>query len=372
MARCVGDVDRFESHHWGRAPLLRRSERSEGSATFADVFSTGELDAFLASGIRRPVVRLVRDGSPLPGESYTSRVRLGGTDFRDVIAPERVAEHFGAGATVVAQSLHRTHPTVRAFVEQLGDEISHPIQANAYLTPPNATGLAPHADGHDVIVLQLEGSKHWTVESLGDVDLEPGDTLYVPAGYEHRATSSHRTSLHLTLGILRVTYRSVLQRALRNGPAVLDDPLPLRYRSSGNGIRPELEELLGEVQRYISSLDPAEIERTETERRTVRPPRSGDLSAAIALAGLDHQAELVRTGDPWTVTVMEEAETDSTIRVEAAGHWLSAPGSCAAAIEQLAYGAVARVGALIGLDDDSQLILARRMVGAGLCRIAER
>ena len=42
------------------------------------------------------------------------------------------------GATVVLQSLHRTVPAVGRFASALEAEISHPVQVNAYLTPPGA------------------------------------------------------------------------------------------------------------------------------------------------------------------------------------------------------------------------------------------
>lgn len=371
LARCVGDVRVFETEHWGRSPLLRRAATDD---VFADVFTTDDLDEFLGSGIRRPVIRLVRNGAPVAGERYTGRVRLGGSDFRDVVVPERVAELFGGGATVVAQSLHRTHPKVRAFSNRLGDEISHPLQANAYLTPPGATGLAPHSDGHDVIVLQLEGSKQWTVDGVGDFELRPGDTLYVPAGHGHAATSNDRTSLHLTLGILRVTYRSVLERVLRRGPAMLDDPLPLRYRTGdGDGdasTRAGIDDMLTLVRRHLETIDTAEIERAEGARSAVHPPRPGALTAAIELLDLDHGDLLAPIGTPWSTTRTSGAP-DSTIRIETNGRWLEAPAACAAALAQLGHDQVVKISQFADLDEASQLILARRLVTAGFCRVVD-
>jgi mannose-6-phosphate isomerase-like protein (cupin superfamily) len=367
LARCVGDPCVFETEHWGRSPLLRRAAADD---VFADVFTAEDLDEFLGSGIRRPVIRLVRDGAPVPGERYTGRVRLGGSDFRDVVVPERVAALFGGGATIVAQSLHRTHPKVRAFAERLSDEISHPLQANAYLTPPGATGLAPHSDGHDVIVLQLQGSKHWAVDGVGDLDLRPGDTLYVPAGHEHAATSNDRTSLHLTLGIVRVTYRSVLERVLRRGPAVLDDPLPLRHRDRDGSIRAGIDDMLTLVRRHLETVDAAEIERAERRRTAVRPPRPGALTAAIDLMNLRHRDLLAPVGTPWSTTRSSSAP-DSTIRIETDGRWLEAPAACATALAQLDRVHVVKISELDGLDDASQLILARRLTTAGFCRVVD-
>ncbi|WP_236595498.1 cupin domain-containing protein, partial [Mycobacterium paraintracellulare] len=44
-------------------------------------------------------------------------------------------------------------------------ELNFPTRVNAYVTPPDATGFAPHYDPHDVLVLQIRGSKTWHVST---------------------------------------------------------------------------------------------------------------------------------------------------------------------------------------------------------------
>ncbi len=65
------------------------------------------------------------------------------------------------GATLVLQGLHRTWPPLVGFGSQLADELGHPVQINAYITPPQNRGFAPHYDVHDVFVLQVSGRKRW-------------------------------------------------------------------------------------------------------------------------------------------------------------------------------------------------------------------
>ncbi len=378
LARLVGDVEHFAQHIWGREPMLRRTEDScsdnqdaAGDHSFTDVWSVDALDQFLTSAIRRPLIRLVTVGTPLDAAAYTSRRRLGGRDFDDVIDPAKVAEQFAAGATVVAQSLHRTHSDVKRFVEQLADDIDHPIQANSYLTPPGAVGLAPHADRHDVFVIQLSGTKNWTLDGLGDVRLAPGDTMYVPVGCRHSAASDESASLHLTIGVLRVTYRSVVDRILSSGPDVLDQPLPLRFRNNddegsedsiGDDLSGVMSTVVGAVTDHLASIDIAEVVRDERSRNVSRPPRPGALVSAVELADLSGSARVVATTSDWTVTI------DGGRCTAAAGsRQLTAPASCAAALRQVAGGESVRVDELPGLDRPSQLILARRLVTAGLC-----
>ena len=42
-------------------------------------------------------------------------------------------------------------------------ELDHVVHANAYLTPGNTAGFSPLYDKHEVLVLQIFGSKHWRI-----------------------------------------------------------------------------------------------------------------------------------------------------------------------------------------------------------------
>ena len=97
------------------------------------------------------------------------------------------------------------------------------MQANAYYTPAGSQGLPVHHDTHEVISLQVAGSKRWLVyepvlelplknqryrsalgepgEPVLDVTLRAGDTLYLPRGWLHQALTSDEDSLHITVGI---------------------------------------------------------------------------------------------------------------------------------------------------------------------------
>ena len=93
------------------------------------------------------------------------------------------------------------------------------VGANAYLTPAKTQGLAPHWDDVHVAVLQMYGTKTWSVweqrqsmnYSSGDLDarglgvpsmvveMRPGDVLLLPRGFIHQAVSGDEDSGHLTL-----------------------------------------------------------------------------------------------------------------------------------------------------------------------------
>jgi len=133
--------------------------------------------------------------------------------------------------SLVINNLHNHWTTVRDFARSLELETSAPeVSCNLYLTPPGAArAFETHADWMDVLVLQIEGEKRWsvgrwpvvrlmppdrkrkpTVEDLGassfdGVTLRQGDALYIPRGYLHNATNmvdgGGKMSLHLTFGV---------------------------------------------------------------------------------------------------------------------------------------------------------------------------
>lgn len=384
LARCIGDVEEFASTHWGRHPLLTRcSERGSdgGVDLFADVLSIGVIDDFVANGARVPSVRMVVGGSPLAPPRFCSPTRLGGRQLDDVVDPVKVVARMNEGATLVLQSLHRTVSSVAAFTTQLQDEISHPVQANAYLTPPSAAGLAEHSDLHDVIALQLHGRKMWWVEGLGDVTLQPGDVMYVPRGVRHRAETATETSLHLTIGIIRVTHRQVVERVLGSRSMSLDAPLPLGYRhqSCRDQLEHSLHAALDEVLDLVGTTDISSVVEHEQARRMPRPPRTGRLTSIVHAEELDVDtvirwvvsAPLQRAVDEADRAVLHNDPVGSspcdriTVRVD--DRTLTLPTTALDALRTLSNGRPVQVGDLPGLDEPSRIVLAKRLVREAAC-----
>lgn len=205
----------------------------------AATWSIEALDHSLShNGLGWPEVRLFKDGTEVPAPRYT--VDAGTRRATDLDA--LLAEH-AAGATLQVVGVDVFHPPVRALCDAVIEAWSphvERIHANAYLTPADARGFDHHWDTHDVIVLQLEGRKHWQVhgaplpfpapeqvcgphkelidravrdEPLIDTLLEPGDVLYLPRGQIHAARTAGACSLHLTLGLHLHTRLRRLQHA---------------------------------------------------------------------------------------------------------------------------------------------------------------
>jgi bifunctional lysine-specific demethylase and histidyl-hydroxylase NO66 len=360
LARCVGDVEAFAARHWGRTPAHWRDR-----GDFGDLLDVAVIEQLLTDLGRRPTFRLVRDGAPLPPAAYTLRTRVGGADIDDVADVDRILDHVAGGATVVAQGLQRHWPPLARFCLDVEATLGHAVQANADLSPPGAAALARHVDGHDVLVLQVAGSKAWEITGLGDVTLAPGDVAYLPAGTSHSARTAAAMSLHITLGLLTTTYRDVLRRLLDGvEDAELDRPLPVGFAAPG--ARAELVAGVGErlqaVARSLSEVDAEAVADREAARRLRRARRRwlGRLAVAVDPDAVDDTV-VVQARRPIVVAV-----EGATAVVDVPDRRLRLPAGTAPALRALAEGHAVRVGDLPGLDADDRRVLVRRLVREGV------
>ncbi len=147
---------------------------------------------------------------------------------------------------MVLQALHRVWPPIIDYCGDLAAELGHPVQANAYITPPQNQGFSNHYDVHDVFVLQIAGEKEWTIHApvhpaplrdqpwtdrraaveqrageapLIQTVLSPGDCLYLPRGFLHAARACGGVSSHLTLGVHTWTRYTLAESLLAAGTA---------------------------------------------------------------------------------------------------------------------------------------------------------
>src|SRR5947209_5995632 len=150
LTRCAGDAGRFLAEEWTREP---HHHPGVSAAGFADLLSFADVDTLLSTTFARlPAFRLVREGKVLDRSLYTRKAGLASETLTDVADPGRIFAEFHGGATIVLQGLQRYWPPLGAFCRDLELTLTHPVQANAYITPPNSRGLGVHYDTHDVFV----------------------------------------------------------------------------------------------------------------------------------------------------------------------------------------------------------------------------
>ena len=364
LERLVSDPTSFAAAAWGLRP--HRDHRRQG---FHDLLSVEAIDRLLESA-RRPGFRVVSEGRTLSASEYTKTVRMGGTSLDDAASPARIVDLFDAGATLVMQGLERTHEPLRVFTRQLATELSHTVQANAYLSPGGgAKGLGRHADEHDVFVLQIEGVKQWDIDGLGAFTMAAGDVAYMPRGTQHAAHTDGAPSLHVTIGVATATYRDVLRRAVDRASIdaeqpVLDRRLPLGYARDergaidlSDGIAAAISELVDHFQHVkpdeIVDLEQARVQRRLQPKRSLRPAFD---AAALTLA------TPVRTVESRPMSLSTELDE---LVIDLDDRRIRMPVSALAAVQHLVEGCVTTPGDLPDLSNESRLVVVRRLIREG-------
>ena len=259
-------------------------------------------------------VRTVRTDEHKDSDAY--RLADGSLDLAGVHAD------FADGYTVVLDRLERYARPITTLSHSLEVELNFPVQVNAYLTPAGAVGFLPHYDHHDVLVLQVHGSKLWHLhgdtavpahemqrrqefdpdalpppsDSPTDVRLSAGDTFYLPRGRVHSAETAGDPSVHLTVGLHVPTALTLLTHTLhllslnddrihaRLPPRHLDDP----------DIRAGLADLLGDALRIVAS--PAAVDDGLDAMREllVRRGRCPPVGQGADVVGIDPETRVAR------------------------------------------------------------------------------
>ena len=392
-ARCTGlarvtDLGPEElERSWGRGP--RHVPAAALPTPFDDLLTIRDVDDLLSRrGLRTPFLRVARDGHTLADADFTrgGGVGAGVTDQLDDTALLRL---FAEGHTLVLQGLHRTHPPVLELAQDLGADLGHPVQVNAYVTPPSSRGFAAHYDVHDVFVLQTAGEKRWrlhapvqphplrdqpwqdrrpAVEQAAagephlEVTLRPGDVLYVPRGWLHSATALGGVSTHLTVGI-HVWHRghvaeAVLDAARRGLAAQESQRTSLRPGvdvADPEAIADDLAAVREALLQAVADVDASAVAArlAARQRAAQRPAPVSPVGTVEALAdGLDDLAVAPRAH----LQASLETGTEGAVLVSRAGRLHLTDDDAAAVTAWLADEAPAV------LDPD----LARRLVVAGV------
>ncbi len=269
-------------------------------------------------------IRLVREKDKKSSENY--RLGDGGLDLA------RIRDDFADGYTIVVEGVERYARAVGLLARAVEVELNFPTQVNAYISPPGSRGLVPHFDQHDVVVLQIEGSKIWHLydgahsappdpgrygqavptDSLAaptDVRLEAGDVLYLPRGRVHAADTTADSSVHLTIGVHAPSVVMLAIGAL-HARSFADDRLnarlPPRHLDDPE-VQASLGALLRDTVRTVE--DPTAVAAgldslAEILVRRGQCPPIGPISNAAAIDG----HTLVRKYQPLYSRVKEDAD----------------------------------------------------------------
>ncbi|TAJ46476.1 MAG: cupin [Herbiconiux sp.] len=410
LSRCISVAPaEFDREFWGRGPLLSRAETLPES--FDDLITEAAVDELVSErGLRTPFIRMAHEGSVLSPAAYTAPGGFG-AEVGDQVSSEKVLAEFAAGATIVLQGLHRTWPPLIDFTRRLVDDLGHPIQVNAYITPASSRGFDPHYDVHDVFVLQIAGEKHWRIhapvhpdplrdqpwgdhrdavaeaathEPVIDAVFRPGDALYLPRGWIHSAEALGGTSVHLTIGVAAYTRADVVQALIASlsDVAALRSSLPAGLDfSDPEALRPVVDETLAAMQEAFGALSgqtsggagalPSTDAAVTVSQRlasrfasATRPEPVSPLATVDFIAALDAGSRVRWRG---SLHASVELSTDGdSVRIRTSTKTVSLPAEAADAVRRLHDGGVVALADLPGLDLASAIVVARRLLREGI------
>lgn len=385
LSRCTSvSPAAFAAEHWSRVPLLSRARSLP--QPFDDLLSAADVDELVADrALRTPFFRTVREGDGLPAP--VRGINAGGRRLADAVDPEALAAQYAQGATLVLNAVHRMHPPVARFCRDLAAELGHPTQCNAYLTPGGQhQGFDFHHDTHDVFVLQVSGRKRWIVhapvlplplstqasagahlvpdgaEPLLDVELEAGDALYLPRGHVHAALTTDVDSVHLTVGVLSTTWYDVLSDVLTLAGEELAFREALPVQPAGQ-VEQLLPGFLRQAAAWLESLPAAAVASAVAPRlaRSLPTEPVRLLATAAAVRELSAASRVrPRAGLPVSLRVDGESAV-----LTAPGRTITLPAFTAPALRRLLAEPVTPAD-LPGLDEESALVLCRRMLREGV------
>lgn len=391
----------FVRDHWERAPLhLRRQD----PGYYQGLMRMADLDHVIATGPDQPdfTLALLKDGA------ITHQTGAGGA-FR--FGVDDVYDAFAKGSTIRVFRIDRHLPALRVLAGDVERHTSCEVNVNVYLTPGRSRGFGRHYDSHDVLILQLAGRKHWKLyeppadlpmENLAgarrqlfarplhyqdelpqaalintvarEIVLEPGDLLYLPRGHVHEAYTGDELSLHLTVGMVAITWHEAVAHALvRHLPEdrLLRTGLPPGFAADGvaaGDLAGCSEKLTAAVAAALAPdrLAAAVEELAERFVYSRRPLYEGQLEDIGA-------AEEVGTGTRLRIrpgTADRLREDGGSLYLLFSGRCIKLPARVRSMVEHMQRVREFTVGELPGqLGDESRLLLVQHLLRKGfLCR----
>jgi ribosomal protein L16 Arg81 hydroxylase len=372
-------VETFLDEVWGKS----HHHITRGRAGFFDALlpQPSTVDGLLEVFRQEPsALRLVRGKDKKGPDNY--RLPDGGLDI------DKVRNDFRDGYTIVVDGIEQYVRAIGTLARSLEVALNFPTQVNTYVTPPDSSGLVPHYDDHDVLILQVQGSKTWhlyegadrpprqiqrdtdkavVLESLPaptDLRLEAGDVLYVPRGRVHAAETHSEASIHLTVGlhaptVLMLAIGALYSQSFRDDR--LNAQLPARHlddRDRDAVVRELVREAIVGVDDSGALSDGLGLLADVLVRRGTCPP-IGKIADANAIDAetrvMKHQPLYARV-----------KQVDDGVTLQFASLSINAAADHEAAMRFVAHSAEPfRVGELPGLRPHQQTDLARTLIVSG-------
>ncbi|MEH2204486.1 MAG: cupin domain-containing protein [Nostoc sp.] len=172
-------------------------------------------------------LRVVKESEEIPAYKWSY-------DNSSIADNDRLFVLFNQGHTIIVRAGDRSIFKLANYCSDLERELKIYLQFKIYISPANSRGFIPHIDDHDVLILQTTGTKIWRLyhspvklpcseenpsspnyankrykgeffHQVGipqfEVELKPGDLLYIPRGLIHEALTTDTASVHININL---------------------------------------------------------------------------------------------------------------------------------------------------------------------------
>ena len=274
----------------------------------------------------RKRLRVTRDGRDIPPALYRNE-----ESERDPVIASKLHDLLRQNASVVMNGAQFLSPPVQRMALQIENALNQKVNVNGYMTFGKGGAFAVHYDPHDVLVMQVYGTKHWFIYDepepfptdeekkkakkpgpknvVFETILQAGDALYVPRGTYHRAEVTDTDSVHLTFGIHTPKGRDFfdwIRSELMTDVLFREDILTIRGPDAVAQQERALKARLCEVINNASLsdyLDTFQKSRKPVDRFQVGPGKALDDRAVIA--------PLLRYREAWEQSLKKKGQEPS-------------------------------------------------------------
>lgn len=381
--------DDFFENYWEKKPLLINRERK---SYYSELLSSIQIEKMVSTLDPKQ-----NEFDMVNADNGIKRNQFIDDDGR--VNASSVFKLFDQGATMILQRLHRRHPELARFCAAMEAEFSHPFQTNIYFTPAKAKGFKVHYDTHDVFVMQIEGDKDWSIyneavqlpisgqhfrreehkkgEETMSFHLHAGDILYIPRGWMHDARSLDTNSLHITVGALTYSWADFITDAI--GAVCMSEPALRKALPPGfanNDFDPtEMQNLFAEHLQTIA--DKSDFSATNKHFKDMfvnsRRPLMTDQLKQLGQVDKLTLDSILKPREQLFYQLSQDKDENieaSQCHIQSHGQIISLPAFAYPAIKYCLEAKSYKVKDLPGqLDDDSKLVLMRRLVREGLVQV---
>lgn len=384
-------IEEFFNHYWEKNFLHKDSPPE----SFDDLFSIRDIERW---------ARSTRDGFFFVLHPVDDTVQIA-SHQANAVASSSIAKNYKNG---LAQILKRVSdwPTLQDFISQTEKFFHTHVGANAFLTPPGARTLSNYICNDNILVLQIEGEQTWELRELtvlqldleekqhlefsdewkhrhsnpviAEVSLRAGEMLYIPRGMPHSANAPERgAGLHLRVYIAPHTWVDFFKTAAEHAAIhsqAMRRSLPAGFVEDDtlrDGMATDFQQLMDDFQN-VSFDDVLSAVRRNRVAHQGFPP-SDFLGARVDPDELGPDSKVERR--PHVLCTVEEITDPEGCPKSAlffGNEQVVGPPGLRRAFQFVRAHERFRISELPGLDAESQLVLARRLVREGLLRPSDR